>query len=706
MPILAIVIGAFAVATIIGGQLPLYVSATGLILAAVVYLSRTISPYLRIFVSMYGLGYLLLAAGALLKALDWLPQIAAELMPPAFSASAAVAFALIVYAASFLPVIRTITTLADPYFRADVPSGTFGRPFAWFGRSEGQVGARLVALLVAINFIQVAMQIRFNLWSRDLFNALQEKNADVFWYQIFVIFVPLAAIWISIAVYEIFVDDSLHIRWRSWMTRRMAARWLQDGTHYRIPLIGHETDNPDQRIQADIRLFVAQTMSLSIRLLSQAATLVSFVIILWNLSQGFVLPGTDTVFPGFLVWLVIAYAVVGTWLTHVVGKPLIKLDFRQETVEADFRFSLARLREYGEQVALLKGEAAEVRRLDDSFTQVVANFLNILSRRMKLTSFTAGYSQLSVIFPYVLAAPSYFLGKITLGQFQQTAGAFSRVESALSFFISAYTTLASYKANIDRLTSFNASMTRAEAAGLGSRIGVDLAVSGADLDIRDLRLALPDGRPIVAIDGFSFKEGPSTLITGPSGSGKSTLFRAISGIWPFGSGHIHVPGGRKVMLIPQKPYIPIGTLRAAVTYPGLDEHYADEAISDALRAVGLDQLCDKLDLDDNWAHRLSGGEQQRISIARALLAKPDWLFLDEATASLDEPLEAMVYGVMAAQLPDTTVVSIGHRSTLIAMHDQQATMTRNDQGLFGLREVPAQAPKSSAGPMAPVPAAE
>ncbi|WP_375458366.1 ABC transporter ATP-binding protein/permease [uncultured Enterovirga sp.] len=696
MKALTIVIGAFALANLPIGKLPIYVTLSGFALAAIVYAARQISPYLRIFVVMYALGYLLLASATLLGELGLLPDLVVSLLPPAFSASAAGVFAAIVFGASFIPVIRTITTLADPYFYATTPSSGFGRLFSWLGATEGQVGSRLVALLIAINFVQVGMQIRLNLWSRDLFNALQEKNTDAFWYQIFVIFCPLAAIWIAIAVYEVFVDSALQIRWRTWLTRRTAARWLDNGTHYRIPLMSSDTDNPDQRIQADIRLFIAQTMSLSIQLLSQAATLVSFVIILWTLSRDFVIPGTDLVIPGFLVWLVIAYAVIGTWLTHLIGRPLIALDFRQETVEADFRFSLARLREYGEQVALLRGEKAETQRLDHSFSRVVANFLQILSRRMKLTTFTAGYSQLSVIFPYVLAAPSYFVGKITLGQFQQTAGAFNRVETAMSFFISAYSTLASYKANVDRLTTFNDSMSRAEAVGRETSLAVRTSGEEHDLTLQDVRLSLPDGRAIVHVDGFTFEEGPSVLVTGPSGSGKSTLLRAISGIWPFGSGQVHVPPGRKMMLIPQKPYIPVGTLRAAVTYPGLDQQYGDEDIRSALAAVNLGHLTDNLDLEDNWAHHLSGGEQQRLSLARALLAKPDWLFLDEATASLDEPMEAIAYGIIAEQLPNTTVVSIGHRSTLIAMHDKQVVMHKEESGLFDLREKTAQVRPSPA----------
>ncbi len=686
---LAILTAIVSVASLAAGAaglpaLPIYVPLTGFVLVAILLASRRVSPYLRIFIGMYGFGYILLGGLGLLAALGALPGWATDLLPPAFSASAAVVFAAIVYGASFVPVIRLITAIADPFFEARTPATAFGRLFSWIGPSEGAVGARLVALLIAINFFQVAMQIRLNVWYRDLFNALQEKNAAAFWQQILFVFAPLAAIWISVAVYEIYVDNSLHIRWRTWLTRRMAGRWLADGTHYRIPFTGQAADNPDQRIQADIRSFIDQTMTLSIRLLSQAATLVSFVIILWGLSRDFVIPGTDgTIVPGLLVWLVIAYAVVGTWLTHLIGRPLIGLDFRQEKVEADFRFSLARLREYGEQVALLRGEKAEISRLDQSFGAVVANFLQILSRRMKLTTFTAGYSQLSVIFPYVLAAPSYFLGKITLGQFQQTASAFSRVEGALSFFISAYTTIAAYKANIDRLTTFNAAMSDAERLGATTGLRPTDGPAGS-LSVDDLRLALPDGRVIAGADDLVLKGGESVLIAGPSGSGKSTFLRAVSGIWPFGSGRIRVPSGQSMMLLPQKPYIPSGTLRSAVTYPAVPGTYDNAAVRDALAAVRLDHLAESLDLDEPWAQRLSGGEQQRLAFARALLAKPDWIFLDEATASMDEDLEAAMYRVLAERLPAATVVSIGHRSTLRAMHDRQLAMRDGGDRTFTL----------------------
>ena len=695
MRALAAAIGAFSVALLVSGQLPIYVAISGIVLAVIVYQARTISAYLRIFVTMYALGYVLLVAASILGAFGLVPDAVAALMPPPFGASAAVAFAAIVYGASFLPAIRTITAIADPYFATSDSSKSFAWPFAWLGRSESQVGARLVALLVVINFFQVAMQIRLNVWYRDLFNALQSKDSAAFWYQILGVFAPLAAIWISVAVYEIFVDNSLKIRWRAWLTRSISGRWLANGTHYHIALAGLDTDNPDQRIQADIRAFLETTMSLSISLLSQAATLVSFIIILWGLSRDFVIPGTDNlVISGFLVWLVIGYAVVGTWLTHLIGRPLIALDFNQERVEADFRFSLARLREYSEQIALLKGERAEASRLDGSFSQIIANYLRILSRRMKLTTFTAGYSQLSVIFPYVLAAPSYFLGKITLGQFQQTASAFNQVQSALSFFITAYQTLASYKATVDRLTTFNASMSRAESGEHGPTIAAGRPKE-RDLAIETLRVSLPDGRVVVNMDDFTFRSGESTLVTGPSGSGKSTMFRALSGVWPFGEGRIRVPAGESMMLLPQKPYIPSGSLKAAVTYPALPEEYGDEAVGEALRAVHLEGIADHLDELDSWGHRLSGGEQQRLSFARALLARPDWLLLDESTASLDEPLEAQIYALVLERLPNTTIVSIGHRSTLTALHRRNVAMHRSPAGTFDLRDrlpAPAVAP--------------
>lgn len=660
--------------------LPIYIPLSGFILAAVCWFSRPISLFLRIFIAMYALGYLLFGGLHFLARFGLLPQLLIDMLPPVFMPSAVVAFALIVFGASFLPVIRTIVTIADPYFHSNDQAEP--GPFRWMGSTEGRIGILLVALSIVITFAQVAMQIRLNLWYRDLFDALQNKNAGVFWYQLLGIFVPLATVWISIGIYDVFVDYSLRIRWRRWLTQKTYARWLAGGTHYRMPFTSSGPDNPDQRIQVDVNSFITSTMSLSIRLLSQAATLVSFIVILWGISRDFPVPGTDIKIPGFMVWVVIAYAVIGTWLTHVIGRPLIGLDFKQEQYEANFRFSMARLREYGEQIALLRGEIAEKAKLDRSFSVVFRNFIDILKRQMKLVTFTGSYDQASVVFPYILAAPSYFANQITLGQFQQVASAFNRVQGALSFFISAYTTLAAYKAVIDRLTTFNDSMTRAEIMGREKDEFEHPSVASNDLRLAHLDLLLPDGRRVARADDLSIKAGERTLLTGPSGSGKSTLFRAIAGIWPFGRGRIETPKDKSIMLLPQRPYIPQGTLRAAIAYPSDEHAYSNDAIRDALTKVKLTHLSKELDREDQWQQRLSGGEQQRLAIARALLAKPDWLFLDEATASLDEPLEADIYAAIRTALPQTTIVSIGHRSTLAEMHDRQLAMTPSDDGVF------------------------
>ncbi|MBO1022605.1 ABC transporter ATP-binding protein/permease [Methylobacterium sp. SD274] len=671
-----------------GTSTPLYVSLSGFAMVVILFASAKLSDYLKVFVSVYGIGYLFLAGAKQLAASGFLPETLAALLPPAFAATGAVVFAGIVFGISHLEPIRAITRIADPFFAAREEPNREIRPFRFFGSTEGRVARRLVALSIFITFAQVALQLRLNFWYRDLFNALQEYNADAFWYQLVWIFVPLATIWVIIGMFDTFVDASLHIRWRTWLARSLYSRWLDGGTHYRIPFTDEPADNPDQRIQSDVNLFIQQTTSLSIRLLSQAATLVSFMVILWGLSRDFVLPFTDMVVPGFLVWLVIVYAVVGTWLTHLIGRPLIGLDFRQEKVEADFRFSLARTRIYSEQIALLRGERSETLRLRELFREIIENYLAIIYRRIKIGSFTLSYNQISVVFPYILAAPSYFLKKITLGQFQQTANAFSSVQGSLSFFIDSYTTIASYRANTNRLTSFKRAMTKAEAlSGAGYGL-VQGSGPGPAVTASGMTLALPDGREIVSAKSFTLTKGAATLVTGPSGSGKSTLFRAIAGIWPFGKGRIDVPEGQSALVLPQRPYIPLGTLRGAVVYPSTTDQFSDEAIREALIAAQLPQLADRLDEIDAWDQRLSGGEQQRLAIARAVLAKPAWLFLDESTAALDEPSEAGIYRMLRERLPGTTIVSIGHRSTLHALHDTRIDMKPGQDGRFIPTETP------------------
>ncbi len=471
------------------------------------------------------------------------------------------------------------------------------------------------------------------------------------------------------------------------MTTRYLGGWLHDANHYRMQLLGDAADNPDQRIADDTQRFVEQTLTLGIGLLSSVVTLASFVVILWGLSNQAPLHlfGNDIAIPGYLVWGALVYAILGTTLTHLIGRPLVDLNFRQQRFEADFRFNLVRTRENAEQIALLEGEPAERTRLLNRFGFVVGNWLDIMQRTKKLTAFTATYSQAAVIFPYVLIAPAYFASKIQLGGMMQTASAFSSVQDSLSFFITAYRTLAEWQSVVARLDGFENSIRGGDALAQRQDIIHVKPAGGRGIELDDLVVTLPDGKPLLAADGFSLPGNQRTLVTGPSGAGKSTLFRAIAGIWPFGKGAINVPPGATLMMLPQRPYLPIGSLHDAVVYPGEAAKFDAGRVREVLTAVGLPQLAARLGEEAHWNRMLSLGEQQRLGIARALLHAPQFLFLDEATASLDEPSEAALYRLIAERLPDTTVVSIGHRSTLDAFHQHNVALVRDGER-FTLRD--------------------
>jgi putative ATP-binding cassette transporter len=470
-----------------------------------------------------------------------------------------------------------------------------------------------------------------------------------------------------------------------------------------MSLVGSEADNPDQRIAEDVNRFIDGgtdsfggvsgygIYSYTIALISTLSSLVAFAVVLWTLSENFTLPGTNILVPGFLFWVALIYATVGTLITHWIGRVLVGLFFEKQRVEANFRFSLARLREYSEQIALLAGEGVEQSALRGRFGAIIGNYLALVRRRKWLLAFIAFYGQISPIIPFIFAAPFYFAGTIQLGVMTQTASAFSRVEGALNFFVNYYSSLASFKAVVDRLTSFAAAIERAKAMATAGPARVPAPASEPAVALEGLGIALPDGRRIVETEGLSYAAGESALLAGPSGSGKSTLFRAISGIWPFGEGRIHVPDGADVMVVPQKPYIPMGTLRAAVCYPAGPETYADADIRKALADAQIGFLADQLDREEIWSQRLSGGEQQRVAIARALLKQPDWLFLDESTSALDEKLEAELYRMLEQRLPKTTIVTIGHRSTLAAFHVRRMDMTENGLGQFAPRDTKAEA---------------
>ena len=557
--------------------------------------------------------------------------------------------------------LATVWRIAVPYFR-----------------SEDKFAARLLfAAVIAIELAQVLITVLVNQWYNRFYNALQEKNWDGFVSEIG-IFCILATCSVVLSVYQIYLNQWLQIRWRRWMTGRYLGEWLRDANHYRMQIKGDVADNPDQRIADDVKSFVDQTLSLTVGLLSAIVTLASFVVILWGLSADSPLHlfGHEFMIPGYLVWCALIYSIFGTALTQWIGSPLVNLDFQMQRFEADFRFNLVRMRENSEQIALLQGEGAERGRLLARFSRIVDNWYAIMGRTKRLTAFTTSYSQAAVIFPYVLVAPAYFADKIQLGGMMQTGSAFSTVQGAMSFFVSAYRTLAEWRAVIARLDGFDAAIAGAAALKTApSSIGVVSSAGSREIDLKQLLVSLPNGTPLISADGFSLRGNERTLVTGPSGAGKSTLFRAIAGVWPFGSGSIAIPANASLMMLPQRPYFPVGSLKAAIAYPSEASAYNSELVGEVLTSVGLPQFVSRLEEEAHWNRMLSLGEQQRLGLARALLHAPQYLFLDEATASLDEPSEAALYRLIEAKLPGTTVVSIGHRSTLEAFHQRNVVLT-------------------------------
>ncbi len=558
-----------------------------------------------------------------------------------------------------------------------------GAPY--FNSEERWSARLLLGTVITLNLIGVAFAVLLNNWHGQFYDALQVKDLTAFTTLLLTYrvseagfmpgFVPIVAVYIPLLVIRIYLRKILEIRWRRWITERLTTGWLTGRAYYTISLAGEGstlgTDNPDQRIAEDVRDYCAYALQLGITLLSKVVSFISFAGILWALSGNATLLGI--VIPGYMLWLALAYAGVGTWLTHLVGRPLIAIRFLQQRVEADFRYGLMRLRDNTEAVALSQGEAEENHTLSTRFEAVRENWMRLSLRELKLEAFQSGFAQVAAIFPIVIAAPQYFTGAIQLGGLMRTAGAFGNVNDALSWFVNAYDQIASWRATIVRLTGFNQAIATAHAlTGSGP---VTLPAPGNELALRDVSLTLPDGTPLLEHAGLSIPRGQSTVVSGRSGSGKSTLFRALAGIWPYGGGTVERPAGRYLFL-PQRPYFPLGTLRRAVTYPAPVAQFPDAALHDALTQAGLAALIPRLDEEENWSQLLSGGEQQRLAIARALLLKPDWLFLDEATASLDPAGEAELYRAVKAALPGVTLVSIAHRPAVAAFHEQSLVFQR------------------------------
>jgi putative ATP-binding cassette transporter len=542
-----------------------------------------------------------------------------------------------------------------------------------YWRSEERLKSGLILFaVVALTLGSVYIMVLINIWYAAFYNALQNRDFPAFSYQL-LRFGALAAVYIFAGVYQVYLRQMVQIRWRNWLTDHYVARWLENGAFYRLQLTNGGADNPDQRIAEDINGFVSQTLVLGLGIIESVVTLASFAFILWDLSGSIEIAGVTI--PGYMLWAAILYAIAGTWLTNRLGLPLVSLNYQQQQYEADLRFALVRLRENAEGVALYKGEEAELQRVGSRFSNVVSNWWGIMRRQKILSFFSTGYTQIAIIFPFVVAAPRYFAGAFQLGELMQTAQAFGQVQTALSWFVTNYTSLAEWKATVNRLSGFEQALTSTAAVGFQGLTEAGVQDAGA-LSVSKANIYLPNGSPLLTNVSFQLDEACRVLVSGPSGSGKSTLLRTLSGIWPYCEGSIRRPEGCRTLFFPQKPYLPLGSLSSAICYPNAAADHAKEDLEAALSMCGLGAFAARLDEEANWALQLSPGEQQRVAFARALLLRPHWLFLDEATSALDEESEAMLYGLLMTAVQHCAVISVAHRKSLTRFHDQQIVFSK------------------------------
>lgn len=546
------------------------------------------------------------------------------------------------------------------------------RPY-WTSEEKWRAIA-LVSIVIVFNLLTVYMSVLFNKWNNSMYDSLQSFEAHKF-YQLMIKFGFLAFFYILFQIVSYYFRKVLEIRWRRWMTNSYLSNWLSHKAYYKTRFIADYVDNPDQRISEDINSFIGTSLGLTLGFISNIVSLFSFVFILWGLSGAlsFTVFAHKISIPGYMVWVALLYAIVGTYITFKIGKPLIKLNFRQETLEANFRFGLMRVREYGENIAFYQGEKEEKQSLTTKFSDLVSNFFSIVYRQMKIDIFNIGYSQIANIFPILVAAPRYFAKAIKLGDLMQISGAFGQVQGALSYFIDAYGSLASWRAIMDRLHGFESAISHASSLPVLARDDKPTSY----LSVNNLNLNLPNQESLLKNINFELNAGDRLLIKGASGSGKTTLLRALAGLWPFASGDISQNQAKTEMFIAQRPYMPQVSLRQAICYP-LTTNLPDDAdLLVIMRECGLAYLQSRLDEEVDWGKVLSLGEQQRVAFARVLVNHPDIIYLDEASSALDEAMEAHLYHVLSERLPQSAIISVGHRSTLDVWHNQQITINRN-----------------------------
>jgi putative ATP-binding cassette transporter len=557
----------------------------------------------------------------------------------------------------------------------------------WWSSEERWLARVLILAIVLLNLLMVYISYRITEWYNTFWNALQKYDAPSAWHQLLIFFI-LVVPYIVAAVYQTYLMQMLQIRWRQWLTKRYVDAWLSRGTYYQMQVLGDGTDNPDQRISQDLATFSSQTLNFVIGVISSVTTIAAFLAMLWALSAQVAIPwhGAKIIIPGYLVWAAVLYSACGTILTAVVGRRLIHLNFNQERFNADFRFSLVRLRENSESIAMYRGEAQERGHLLDRFGNIFRNFWQIMRRTKRLNWWVSGYGQAAVIFPVLVSMPAYFAKVIQIGTIMQISSAFGQVQSALSFIVNSYNDLAAWHAVVDRLRFFQQSMDKINV--IRETHANIVRREGSALSVRGLNVRLPDGRELVRDLNLDLAPGGRLLVMGASGSGKSTFMRTLAGIWPFGTGMVELPGQESILFMPQKPYLPLGTLRDALLYPFGSPATTEAELAAALERAGLPELFALRDESRMWAHVLSLGEQQRLAFGRIFLQRPAWVFMDEATSAIDEPAERELYKLLIALMPQTAIVSVGHRSSLLAFHEARLVLTGG--GLWQLEETPSK----------------
>lgn len=565
----------------------------------------------------------------------------------------------------FSQVLKRIWKMTAPY---------------WTKSDEKWSSLALLAVNVAVMVLTTFATRRMVIWNKDWMNAFNNRDAQM-WVQQIWVFLLVGAALVFTTTFNTYITAWINVRWKRWMTARYLKLWMDGGNHYRMQLTGSETDNPDQRISEDISGFITSTWTYTFSFVQNLLTLGTYLVMLWELSNSIplIFGNHDYSFPGYFIVIALVWSAITTLITHLVGKPLSRLTYNQQMYDANFRYSLVRVRECSEQIALLKGEDVERARLMTIFGDSVLNTFRTMGRTMKMGIVASGLSYVDAMMFTLMLGPAYFYhGAMDgYGTLMQVATAFQNVTNGFKWFQTSYAGLAAYVAVVDRLYAFNENYEKTEQITHDSKIRF-VPGGGGEIDVRSLDVFLPDGRRQIYARDLVIRQGEKVLIKGRTGAGKTTLFRVLAGIWPYGSGEISLPADKKVIVLPQKPYFPIGTLIEAVSYPEKPGTYTREAISQALVDVGMPLLSDRLDEVENWNMVLSGGEQQRVGIARAMLYDPDYMFFDEATASMDEASEGDLYSMLLERMRNATIISIGHRASLEQYHDREIIAEHSD----------------------------